>query len=321
MAKIILKYGNNILNRSGSYGTGYEGAPTTNFNASGSTASQVNVTVNVPINFYDTSLKSPTSWSWDFGNGNSNGCSTIQNPTGITFSTTGTTSIALTAANIYGNNTNTKNNYINVQSLVFKKLAISLNQNTISTTTPYYSGITWTPSGLTERSWTWNMLPSDVLGGTPTTGCSMALKYTDNTSSNYWVILRTPVYDTSYSTGKVTGNNTGIYPDSIIKYNWVNTTWNPMVKENIRISGLTNSMSYQLNFFGSRESWTATSRYTISGGTSKDGTSVTLNTNDNTQNTASVSGITPSIGIIDVGLDYTNSSGYISVIEITEESG
>ena len=65
------------------------------------------------VNFIDSSLYTPTSWSWTFPGGTP-GTSTLSNPTGIVYNTPGTYSVSLTASNIYGPSTNTKTNYITV---------------------------------------------------------------------------------------------------------------------------------------------------------------------------------------------------------------
>jgi len=80
--------------------------PVTNF-----TASATSVCAGSTITFTDNSTNSPTSWSWNFNGGATN--STVQNPT-VTFNTPGTYTIALTATNGAGSNTNTKTNYITV---------------------------------------------------------------------------------------------------------------------------------------------------------------------------------------------------------------
>ena len=67
-------------------------------------------TAPLSVTFTDSSTNTPTSWSWTFGDSNT---STAQNPS-HTYSSTGTYTVALTATNAYGNNTNTKNNYISV---------------------------------------------------------------------------------------------------------------------------------------------------------------------------------------------------------------
>ena len=60
------------------------------------------------VTFTDSSTNTPTAWSWTFGDSNT---STVQNPS-HTYSSAGSYTVALTATNAYGNNTNTKNNYI-----------------------------------------------------------------------------------------------------------------------------------------------------------------------------------------------------------------
>ena len=324
MSKIILKYNNLLLKRLGNIYTGYDGSPITDFNASGSSSSQINVTVGVPINFYDLSTKNPTSWNWNFGNGTPS-TSNIQNPTGITFSTTGTTTISLTTSNSFGTSTTTKINYINVQPVQLNKLAINVNCAPLngSGIVTYYSGMTWSPTGMTQRSWTWNMFASDVLGDPPT-GVTMALKYTTGVMSNYIAQIIPPLFSGAYNNGKTTGNDSGIYPDAVLQWSYVNYSSSPKQDQMIRLSGLTISQTYKLTFLGSRANvGAATSQYTITGGTSKDGTYATLLSMDNTMNTVSISGIQPSSkGYIDVGVSYAvgsvNNIGFINAMEIDE---
>jgi len=63
------------------------------------------------VAFTDTSTNSPTSWSWTFGDSTT---STVQNPS-HTYAA-GTYTVALTATNAGGSNTNTKTNYITATS-------------------------------------------------------------------------------------------------------------------------------------------------------------------------------------------------------------
>ena len=321
MSKIVVKYNNNLLNRSGNIFTGYDGTPICDFNADGSPLSQIDITIGDSLNFYDLSTKTPTSWNWDLGSGTPSSSSS-QNPTAVQFNTTGLTDISLSVSNSFGFDTKTKSNYINVSDIQLNKLAINLYAPQIgASTVPYYTGLTWTPSGMSERTWTWNYLVSDVVGQKPTTGCTMALKYIDGSSSNYYIRVLTN-FNESYTNGMITDNDTGIYPDNVLKYSLINISWDPMVKQYIRLSGLTTATTYKITILGSRGSFTATSRFTISGGTSKDGDYVTLQTNDNVMNTVSITGITPSLsGIIDIGLDWVadvNTMGIINAIEIEE---
>jgi len=65
-------------------------------------------TVPMMVDFTDTSLNYPTSWSWDFGDG---GTSTEQNPT-HTYTTAGSFDVTLTATNSIGSDSETKIGYI-----------------------------------------------------------------------------------------------------------------------------------------------------------------------------------------------------------------
>jgi PKD repeat protein len=60
--------------------------------------------------FTDMSTNSPTSWSWDFGDG---GTSTAQNPS-YTYNSGGTYTVSLTASNAWGSDVATKTDYITV---------------------------------------------------------------------------------------------------------------------------------------------------------------------------------------------------------------
>jgi uncharacterized protein (TIGR02145 family) len=82
-----------------------DAAPTAAF-----TSDKTEITEGESITFTDQSTNSPTSWSWDFGDG---GTSTAQSPT-HTYNTQGTYTVALTVTNAYGNDTETKTDYIGV---------------------------------------------------------------------------------------------------------------------------------------------------------------------------------------------------------------
>ncbi|RYF44869.1 MAG: fibronectin type III domain-containing protein, partial [Chitinophagaceae bacterium] len=85
--------------------------------------------------------------------------------------------------------------------------------------------------------------------------------------------------------GATTGNNSGVYPDSVIRSAyWSNTT-----QQSLRISGLTPTSKYNFTFFGSRGGVAdnRTTMYTINGN------SVSLNAAGNTRNTVTLSNIVP----------------------------
>jgi len=78
------------------------------------TTNTKSITVGGTVNFTDLSTNTPTSWAWDFGDGDT---STLQNPSHI-YSTTGTYTVSLTATNAYGSDTQVKTSYITVTTWV-----------------------------------------------------------------------------------------------------------------------------------------------------------------------------------------------------------
>jgi len=82
--------------------------PTPDFTSDSTTIHAGNV-----VRFIDLSANYPTSWSWQFPGGTPS-TSNVSNPTNIQYNTPGIYSVTLTASNINGNNTITKNNYITV---------------------------------------------------------------------------------------------------------------------------------------------------------------------------------------------------------------
>ncbi|MCI0451191.1 MAG: S8 family serine peptidase, partial [Candidatus Latescibacteria bacterium] len=69
-------------------------------------------TAPLTVNFTDLSTGSPTSWSWNFGDG---GTSTAQNPSHA-YTAAGTYNVTLTATNACGSDPEVKNAYVNVTS-------------------------------------------------------------------------------------------------------------------------------------------------------------------------------------------------------------
>jgi fibronectin type 3 domain-containing protein/predicted esterase len=85
--------------------------------------------------------------------------------------------------------------------------------------------------------------------------------------------------------GASTGNNSGIYPDNVMR----SAYFTDANTQTIKIYGLGTTDKYSFTFFGSRGGVTddRTTRYTIGG------TTVSLNAASNTQNTVSVNNLTP----------------------------
>ncbi len=63
------------------------------------------------VSFTDLSTNSPTTWSWNFGDGV--GTSSLENPSYI-YNNAGTYTVSLTVTNAFGSDSETKNGYINV---------------------------------------------------------------------------------------------------------------------------------------------------------------------------------------------------------------
>ncbi len=87
------------------YAVGKPGKPVASFSSTPTTA-----TVPMTVQFTDTSTNAPTSWFWNFGDGNT---STERNPT-HTFMSIGRFTVSLTATNALGSDVTTKTNLISV---------------------------------------------------------------------------------------------------------------------------------------------------------------------------------------------------------------
>lgn len=70
-------------------------------------------TIPLTVVFTDASTNSPTSWSWDFGDG---GTSTLQNPSHV-YTVAGTYTVTLTATNAYGSDSEVKTGYITASAV------------------------------------------------------------------------------------------------------------------------------------------------------------------------------------------------------------
>jgi len=101
------------------------------------------------VQFTDTSKGTPTSWSWDFGDGTT---STDQNPT-HTYSTAGNYTVSLTASNKAGSNTVMESSYIVVTAL--KTPVASFSSDVATGYAPLSVAFTDTSTG-TPTSWIWS---------------------------------------------------------------------------------------------------------------------------------------------------------------------
>ena len=77
------------------------------------TANNTNIPIGSSVNFTDLSFGSPVSWEWTF-EGATPSASTVQNPTGILYSSEGTYDVSLTVSDGTNSQTITKEDYISV---------------------------------------------------------------------------------------------------------------------------------------------------------------------------------------------------------------
>jgi len=130
------------------------------------------------VQFTDLSSGSPTSWSWDFGDGV--GTSTAQNPS-YTYNDTGYYTVSLTATNTYGSDTETKIDYIHVTEPSPNQPVANLSGTPTSGDAPLTVSFT-DLSTENPTSWSWDF--GD--GGTST---EQNPSYTYNDTGHYTVSL------------------------------------------------------------------------------------------------------------------------------------
>ncbi len=119
MDAVFVQYRGNLISANNLAATGVDGngptacAPVVDF-----IATKVTGCTGTTFNFTDFSYNGTvTNWNWTF-TGADVTSSTVQNPTGITWSTPGTYSVSLTATNAKGSNSKTRTSYITVLAKV-----------------------------------------------------------------------------------------------------------------------------------------------------------------------------------------------------------
>jgi PKD repeat protein len=143
------------------------------------TASDTSIYEGESVTFTDQTTNSPYAWNWTFAGGTP-GSSTLQNPT-VTYNTAGTYTVALTAANACGEDTETKVNYITVQAC----LPPAANFTASATTIYEGESVTFTDQS-TENPYAWDWT---FAGGTPSTSTQQNPTVTYNTAGTYSVTL------------------------------------------------------------------------------------------------------------------------------------
>jgi len=118
--------------------------------------------------------------------------------------------------------------------------------------------------------------------------------------------------------GMYTGNNSGVYPDAVIR----SAYWTQNAKQTLQLTGANPNYKYTFTFYGSRTSPGGTvsriTKYTVSG------QSVNLEAIGNASNTVSIPNVTTSGSTINIDIENTNDQyGYLNamVIEATYDDG
>jgi uncharacterized protein (TIGR02145 family) len=102
------------------------------------------------VNFTDQSANNPSSWQWNFGDGNT---STLQNPQ-YTYHNSGTYTVQLTVSNSFGSDTKTKTDYIQVSQAGSPPIA-SFIANPTYGAAPFVVNFT-DQSANNPTNWLWN---------------------------------------------------------------------------------------------------------------------------------------------------------------------
>ena len=155
-------------------------------------ADQTTVDAGQQVAFTDLSTNNPTNWAWSFPGGTPN-TSSQQNPV-ISYNTPGVYAVSLTSANQAGNDTESKTDYITVESAIQPPEAdFSANQTTV---VPGEVVVFTDLSANNPTSWTWNFP-----GGTPAS----------SSEQNPEIVYQTPgIYTVSLTAANSAGDNSEV---------------------------------------------------------------------------------------------------------------
>ena len=124
----------------------YGQAPVANFSANPQQGC-----VPVIVSFTDNSTGNPTSWNWNFGNGNT---STLRNPV-TSYLTPGAYTISLTVTNASGTNTLTKSQYIIINDNPTANFSAT-NTNGCYPLNTQFTDLSTPGAGNTNVNWLWD---------------------------------------------------------------------------------------------------------------------------------------------------------------------
>lgn len=149
------------------------------------TASQEIVTTDCAVDFEGKSYNVVNEWLWEFEDGVP-ATSNEQNPTGITFTSTGQKTISLTVSNVHGATTTTKQNFINVSASMLPTADFYTHHTAIC---PDYSVQLFDSSTICPIAWEWTFSPNSVTFMEGTTSNSQNPIVQFNNSDDYSVTL------------------------------------------------------------------------------------------------------------------------------------
>jgi len=167
------------------------------------TATPLNGTAPLEVQFTDVSTGGPTSWSWDFGDG---GTSPEQSPQ-HTYAVPGTYTVTLTASNAYGEDTESKTAYINVG---FPPVA-NFTANVTSGPAPLTVAFTDTSTGA-PGSWSWDF--GD--GSTSTERHPIHIYTAPGTYTVTLTVTGAGASDTETKTGYITATPSSLWHDTLL---------------------------------------------------------------------------------------------------------
>jgi len=109
---MYISYGSDLVGTYADYIV-YKGGPPHNIPPATNFGAAVTASCTGVIQFYDSTANLPTTWHWDFGDGDT---SNVKNPL-HTYTSSGTFTVTLKTSNNFGNNTKTRTSYISISLL------------------------------------------------------------------------------------------------------------------------------------------------------------------------------------------------------------
>ncbi|MBK9290214.1 MAG: PKD domain-containing protein [Bacteroidetes bacterium] len=149
------------------------------------------------VDFTDLSAGVPSEWSWTF-EGGVPATSSDQHPKNIHYPNPGVFTVSLTVSNIFGSNTITRTQYVDVSSSLLPEVAFNAQKKLICTGEP----VAFTDQSIhVPRQWLWEFTPSTVSFVDGTDQNSQHPRVVFNEPGNYSVTLHaTNLNGTSTST-------------------------------------------------------------------------------------------------------------------------